>query len=110
MSIRPVDPNFHVTGQMSPAQMKEVAGLGYRTVICMRPDKEGFSQPAFSEMAEAARSAGIEAFYIPVTPGAMTVEQAHELRRILAGREGPTLAYCASGNRCISAYEMSKRV
>lgn len=110
MSIRPVDPSFHVTGQISPAQIKDIAGLGYKTVICMRPDKEGFFQPAFSEMAEAAKNAGIDAFYIPVKPGMMTVEQAVELKKILAGRQGPTLAYCASGNRCVSAYEMSKRV
>ena len=109
MSIRPVDPSFHVTGQISPAEIKDIASLGYRTVICMRPDKEGFFQPAFSEMAEAARSAGIEAFHIPVKPGAMTTEQAMELKRILASREGATLAYCASGNRCVAAYEMSKR-
>lgn len=82
----------------------------YKTVICMRPDKEGFFQPAFSELAEAAKSAGIETFYIPVKPGAMTVDQAKELKQILDGRTGPTLAYCASGNRCVSAYEMTKRV
>jgi sulfide:quinone oxidoreductase len=110
MSIRPVDSSFHVTGQISPAQIKDIAGLGYKTVICMRPDREGFFQPAFSELAEAAKNAGLEAFYIPVKPGAMTVEQAKELKKILASQVGPTLAYCASGNRCISAYEMSKRV
>ena len=110
MSIRPIDPSFHVTGQIAPAQIKDIASLGYKIVICMRPDKEGFFQPAFSEMAEAAKAAGIEAFYIPVTPGAMTAEQAKELKKILSSRIGPTLAYCASGNRCISAYEMSKRV
>ena len=110
MSIRPVDPSFHVTGQISPAQVKDIAGMGYKTVICMRPDKEGFFQPAFAEMEQAAKAAGIEAFYIPVTPGAMTVEQAQELKKILTSREGPTLAYCASGMRCVSAYEMSKRV
>ena len=110
MSIRPIDASFHVTGQISPAQIKDIAGLGYKTVICMRPDKEGFFQPAFSELAEAAKSAGIETFYIPVKPGAMTVDQAKELKQILDGRTGPTLAYCASGNRCVSAYEMTKRV
>ena len=109
MSIRPVDSRFHVTGQIAPAQIKDIAGLGYKTVICMRPDKEGFFQPAFADLAEAARNAGIEAFYIPVKPGAMTAEQALELKKILANCEGPALAYCASGNRCISAYEMSKR-
>lgn len=110
MSIRTIDRNFHVTGQLSPAHFPEVAKLGYKTVICMRPDNEGFNQPAFAAMEQAAKAAGLQAFYIPVTPGAMTVEQAKQLKTILKDQEGPTLAYCASGNRCISAFEMSKRV
>ncbi len=42
MSIRSIDPSFHVTGQISPSQLNEIAGLGFKTVICMRPDNEGF--------------------------------------------------------------------
>ena len=109
MSIRNIDPSFHVTGQITPSHMKQIADLGYKTVICMRPDNEGFNQPAFAEMAEAAKAAGVEAFYIPVVPGAMTMEQARQLKDILSARSGPTLAYCASGNRCAAAYDMSKR-
>ena len=40
----------------------------------------------------------------------MTVDQAKELKKILGEKEGPVLAYCASGNRCVGAYEMAKRV
>jgi sulfide:quinone oxidoreductase len=110
MSIRPVDNGFHVTGQISPAEIGDIAARGYKTVICMRPDNEGFAQPAFVDIAAAARDAGLSAHYIPVTPGRMTPEQALELKTILSGQQGPTLAYCASGNRCVAAYDMAKRV
>jgi sulfide:quinone oxidoreductase len=109
MSIRTIDPNFHVTGQIAPKQMQDIAKLGYKTVICMRPDNEGFNQPAFTDMQAAAKAAGIEAIYLPVVPGAITPDQARQLKTILSAHSGPTLAYCASGNRCASAYEMSKR-
>ena len=109
MSIRSIDTNFHVTGQITPAQIQEVAKLGYKTVICMRPDEEGFNQPAFAEMQAAAKAAGIEAHYIPVVPGAITPAQVSELKTVLNQKSGPVLAYCASGNRCASAYEMTKR-
>lgn len=47
MSIRSIDPSFHVTGQIKPSQLREIADLGFKTLICMRPDKEGFFQPSF---------------------------------------------------------------
>lgn len=109
MSIRTIDSNFHVTGQIGPQQVSDVAQLGYKTVICMRPDHEGFNQPVFADMAEAAEKAGLDAFYLPVVPGQMTPSQVAELKKILARSEGPILAYCASGNRCAAAYEMARR-
>lgn len=109
LNIRKIDQNFDVAGQLEPAQIGEVSARGYRTIICMRPDNEGFSQPAFSEMETAARSAGLETVYFPVVPGRMTADQASQLKAILASRKGPVLAYCASGNRCAAAYDMARR-
>ena len=110
INTRKIDQNFDVTGQLAPAHMANASALGYRTVICMRPDNEGFNQPAFSDMEAAAKAAGIEAIYFPVIPGSMTPDQARKLKTILSGRNGPVLAYCASGNRCAAAYDMAKRV
>ena len=110
MSIRTLDSNFHVAGQINPGQVSDLAQLGYRTVICMRPDHEGGAdQPVFADMAKAAGQAGLEAFYLPVVPGQMTSEQVAELKTILSKTAGPILAYCASGNRCAAAYEMARR-
>jgi sulfide:quinone oxidoreductase len=109
MSIRTIAPDFHVTGQITPAQMADVAKLGYKTVICMRPDHEGFNQPVFADMAEAAKGKDIETYYLPVVPGRMTPSQVEELKQILNKQTGPVLAYCASGNRCAAAYELAKR-
>jgi uncharacterized protein (TIGR01244 family) len=109
MSIRTLDSTFHVTGQITPQQMSDVAQLGYTTIICMRPDHEGINQPVFADMAKAAGQVGVEAFYLPIVPGNMTASQLAELKTILSGRVGPVLAYCASGNRCAAAYEMARR-
>ena len=38
MNVRAVDTNFHVTGQISPAEFQPIAKAGYKTVVCMRPD------------------------------------------------------------------------
>ncbi|MFN3717878.1 MAG: beta-lactamase hydrolase domain-containing protein [Rhizobium rhizophilum] len=69
----------------------------------MRPDKEGFLQPSFEEVEEAARRAGLEAHYLPVIPGSISFDQARQLKELLANQSGPILAYCASGMRCVAA-------
>lgn len=107
---RPIAENFSVSGQLSPEQLVEVSGLGFRTLICMRPDNEGYNQPSFSSMEIAARAAGVDVHYLPVVPGAVTREQALKLKQLVTSSKGPVLAYCASGNRCASAYAMAGRV
>lgn len=61
MSIRSIDSSFHVAGQIKPSQLREIADFGFKALICMRPDKEGFLQPSFEDVGEAARGVGLEA-------------------------------------------------
>lgn len=110
INTRKIDDSFDVSAQLMPEQLGKVSEMGYKTLICMRPDNEGANQPAFADMEKAARSVGVEPFYLPVIPGSITPDQARKLKSILAGREGPVLAYCASGNRCAAAFDLAKRV
>ena len=45
------------TGQLSAAQMSEVADKGFRSVIGNRPDGEEPGQPEWSVLEDAARGA-----------------------------------------------------
>lgn len=110
VATRKIDTTFDVTGQIAPEQAGDIASRGYTTLICMRPDNEGFNQPAFAAVKQAAEGVGLKAVYFPVVPGQMTPAQAKELKTILADASGPVLAYCASGNRCAAAYDFSRRV
>lgn len=110
VATRKIDSTFDVTGQITPDQAADIATRGYKMLICMRPDNEGFNQPAFADVKSAAEGAGMEAVYFPVVPGSMTPDQARKLKTILAAQSGPVLAYCASGNRCAAAYDFAKRV
>lgn len=107
MSIRSIDQNFHVTGQLSPSHLQQVAEAGYRTVVCMRPDNEGFEQPRFEDMEKAGSALGIEFIHIPVIPGQVSLDQARKLKDVLFAKDGPVLAYCASGQRCAAVYQMT---
>lgn len=110
MSIRPIDNSYHVTGQISPEAVAQLKTAGYTTIVCMRPDNEGFGQPAFSAIKAEADQHGIAAHYLPVTPGSQPLHQAGELKKILKSTTGPVLAYCASGNRASVVYQLSQQV
>ncbi|WP_113338310.1 TIGR01244 family sulfur transferase [Rhizobium cremeum] len=110
MHIRPVTQSYHVSGQLNPADMAQVAASGYAAVICMRPDGEGWGQPKFSAIEEAAKAAKLKAYYLPVTPGSVAMEQATTLKDLLRQTEGPVLAFCASGARCAGLYQMAQQI
>lgn len=107
MSIRKIDSRLHVTGQLLPEQMKQVAELGYKTIICMRPDREGPGQPDFAAIEKAAVSCGLTIHHIPVVPGRVNLDQAQQLKAVLNQEAGPVLAFCASGQRCAALYNLT---
>lgn len=109
MSVRPLDPKFYVTGQILAEDISEIARAGYKTVICMRPDGEGGpTQPGSDVIEKAASAVGLAFHYLPARPGAITPDIAARLKDIMTKTEGPILAYCASGGRCTTAYEMAR--
>ncbi len=110
MHIRPVTRNYHVTGQLKPADLSKIAESGYAAVICMRPDGEGWGQPKFAAIEEAAKAANLKAYYLPVGGAAVPMEQARKLRSLLKETEGPILAFCASGARCAGLYQMAEQI
>ena len=60
MDIKKLTPALSVAGQIAAADLPEIAGAGFRSIICNRTDGEAADQPGFSEIERAARSAGLE--------------------------------------------------
>ena len=106
MDIRPLTPAYAVAPQIDPADLPQVRAAGYTRVICNRPDAEIPEPLQSARMAEAARAAGLEFVYNPVTPGAISDDNARIQREALAATQGPVLAYCASGNRSSIVWAM----
>lgn len=105
--IQPVSDMFHVCAQLQPKDLREVAQAGYATVVCMRPDGEAPGQPPADEVRAAADALGLAFHHIPVRSGDVALEHARRLRDVLDRSDGPILSYCASGNRCAIAYQLT---
>lgn len=100
-----VNDTITVAGQLSAADMHEVARAGYKSVIINRPDYEGGAeQPASSDVMRVARELGLQVEYQPVISGALTHDDAVRFAQLLKEMPKPVLAYCRSGGRCLSLY------
>ena len=105
---RRIDDDFSVAGQVLPEQLAAVAALGFRSVLCARPDGEEPGQPRFAEIAAAARQAGLEAVHIPVS-GPLTEGALIRMEQAMADLPRPILGYCRSGARAGSLYAALQR-
>jgi len=81
--------------------------LGFSLIINNRPDGEAPDQPSSAVMAAAARANGLDYVHIPVT-GRPTEDQARAVSNAQAGAKGPTLAFCKSGTRSITAWALGE--
>ena len=108
MHTKKIDDNFSVTEQISPASMSAIAAAGFKAVICNRPDGEGWGQPKFAEIESAAKAAGLQAAYVPVTPGGMNERDVKRFAELLRTLPGPVLGYCRSGARSAGMWQAAQ--
>jgi sulfide:quinone oxidoreductase len=109
MDVRRITPNVAVSGQIQPADVATLADMGFKAIVCNRPDGEAADQPAFAEIEAAARAAGLAAAFIPVVPPAPTDENALAFRDAVTGFDKPVLAFCATGRRSASTWALAAR-
>lgn len=97
MDIRRLTPDYAVSSQIEPEDLREIAAQGFRTVICNRPDTENPMELSSDVMRIAAEAAGLRFVDNPVTHSSMTPERIGAQAGAMEHR--PVLAYCASGTR-----------
>jgi sulfide:quinone oxidoreductase len=95
-------------GQITAADVRRLADRGVRSIICNRPDGEGPGQPAFREIAAAARAAGLQARHIPVAAGGPSAADVAAFRKALDELPGPVFAYCRSGMRSSALWSLCR--
>jgi len=106
LPYRSLTPEFAVSPQLRPADMRALADAGFKSVIINRPDGEGGAeQPLSADVLQAAREAGLEARYQPVVSGSITEADVVEFAHIVRALPAPVLAFCRSGGRCTKLFE-----
>ena len=99
---------FGTAGQLTPHDLTEIAAQGYKSVINNRPDyEEGPEQAPHANIQAEALKLGLNYAFLPVISGAITLEQAQEMARLLQILPTPILAFCRSGARSTNLYHMA---
>ena len=108
MEAKTLSAGLSVSAQITVDDVAELKKMGFRSIICNRPDGEEAGQPTFPEIAEAARTAGLEVRNLPVVTGRIDDGDPAEFGAALAELPGPTLAYCRSGTRSAILWSLSE--
>jgi uncharacterized protein (TIGR01244 family) len=107
MSIYQMSEVVSVASQIRPADVEAIAGAGFATIVCNRPDGEDFGQPTASEVAAQCEAHGVAFHHIPVHDGGLSIDVVDAFRDVVAGSKGPVLAYCRSGQRSSILWQVS---
>ena len=108
MDIRPLTEDFAVSPQIDAVHMKEIAGAGFRSVLCNRPDGEELGQADFAEIEAAAEAEGLEIRWVLIVSGMVTQGAMSEFMSALEEMPKPVLAYCRSGTRCTMLWAIAQ--
>lgn len=106
--LRQIADDVCVAPQLTPEAMAAVAEAGFRSVVNNRPDFEGGpDQPTNAAIEAAARAAGLEYRYLPVSGAYQSPEDAAAMALLLAELPRPLLMFCRSGARSTRLYTLA---
>ena len=99
MKLAILTPHVSALAQPSEDDIRELADLGYRSIIGNRPDGEAPDQPAWATLQAAALARGMEAVHIPVVASQIGAADIRAFREALEGLPKPIVAFCRTGTR-----------
>lgn len=108
MDIRTLTDEISVSPQIDAAHMKEIAGAGFRSVLCNRPDQEEPGQPTCADIEAAATAEGLAFRSVPMSGHSLPPDLMSAFSAALRELPKPILAYCRSGTRCTLLWAVSQ--
>jgi uncharacterized protein (TIGR01244 family) len=110
MDIRPIDDEYSVSGQISVDELDQIKAMGFKSIVCHRPDGESPDQTAFADIEARAKALGLEIAHVPVGPMGVTEEAVQGMVDALDEFPRPMLGYCRSGARSTAIYQKTQHI
>jgi uncharacterized protein (TIGR01244 family) len=106
--IRKVDDSISVAPQISVEDVAAIKAAGFAAIVNNRPDDEEAGQISGDAIRDAAQAAGLTYAAIPITHAGFSYPQIEAMAEILAGADGPVLAFCRSGTRSCNLWALAE--
>ena len=110
MDIRQINDEYAVAGQITVEDLEQIKAMGFKSIVCNRPDEEEPGQPSFAEISAKAQELGIEIKHIPVGRMGVDADAVSGMVDALDELPRPMLGYCRSGARSTAIYEKSQHL
>ena len=110
MDIRQINEEYSVSGQITADDLAEIKSLGFKSIVCNRPDDEEAGQPSFAAIEAEAKALGLEMRYVPVGKTGVEHSQVTQFVDALDELDRPMLAYCRSGARSTAIYGKAQHI
>ena len=108
MTITEITPAFSVSPQIAPEDVAGIAALGFRSILCNRPDGESADQTPEAVIRAEAEARGLAFGFVPVVSGRIGEADVEDFRQAIATLPAPVLAYCRSGTRCRNLWTLAR--
>lgn len=106
--FRQVTPDLSVAPQLSESDLQAAKDMGFRTILCNRPDGEEENQPPIETLKAHAEALGLAFLALPFA-GPPSPETIGQQGALIEHAAKPVLAYCRSGTRSVTAWALSQR-
>ena len=108
LDIKKINDRVSVAGQIQPEDVQAIKQAGFVSIINNRPDGESPDQPSSAQIAEAARTAGLAYYDIPMGREGVTADMVAATQKVLEESDGPVFAFCRSGTRSTTLWALSQ--
>lgn len=108
MDIRKLTDALAASPQIRIDNLKELAALGYRSILSNRPDTEETNQPSVEEIRIAAEAAGLDFAHVPVVGGNISDDDVEAFRRAVRDLPQPILGFCRTGMRTTTLWALAQ--
>lgn len=99
MHIERLTTQVSASDQLAVDDLAGIASMGVELLVCNRPDDEDEGQTPYAEIAEAAKTLGMEPILMPFSSYKITPEHRDEFIKLIETRKR-IHTYCRSGARC----------
>lgn len=106
MVPRALSETFSIAAQIRPEDLAYIVEMGFRSIICNRPDGEAEDQPEAFELRRLAYESGLKFANVPVIATAIDETDVLAFEQAFEELPKPVIAFCRTGIRSATLWSL----